>query len=277
MNIKRVYAAYFSPTGGTKAYVKAIAAALSEDYEEIDLTRPQVREEGKSFEEGDLVILGAPVYAGRLPHLPGGIFECLKGNGAWAVLNVSYGNREFDDALLEEKEICEAQGFCPVAAGAWLAPHTFSGTIAQGRPDEEDLKKALEFAAQVKGLMEDHGDEEESGDTADQQPAAWTLKVPGNHPYKPLKTSAFCPQAGEDCTACGLCAKVCPTGAIDKEHPSQTDPEKCIACHACLKNCPVHARKVDLPAFEETVKRLEGNLLARRKEPETFLGSRTKA
>ncbi len=262
MTIKHVYAVFFSPTGGTRAYVKAIAKALDEHYREVDLTRPKVREEGKTFEKGDLVILGAPVYAGRLPRIPGGIFERLAGNGAWAVLNVSYGNREFDDALLEEKEICEAQGFCPVAAAGWIAPHTFSGKIAEGRPDEEDLKKALEFARQIKDLL------------AKGEDGPWKLEVPGNHPYKPYKTISFCPQAKDGCTGCGTCARVCPTGAIDPAHPDQTDPALCIACHACIKQCPVHARRVEAPAFEETVKRLEGLLLDRRKEAETFLGTR---
>lgn len=103
-----------------------------------------------SLAREDLVILGAPVYAGRLPQLEGGIFERLRGDGTPAVFNVSYGNRAFEDALLEEQDICQAHGFHGIAAGAWIAPHTFSGRIGFGRPDGADLEKVREFAAGVR-------------------------------------------------------------------------------------------------------------------------------
>ena len=125
----KVYGVYFSPTGGTRAYVTALAGVLSCEAEEIDLTAREERARDHVFGPEDLVILGAPVYAGRLPQLEGGIFECLRGDGTPAVFNVSYGNRAFEDALLEEQDICQAHGFHGIAAGAWIAPHTFSGRM----------------------------------------------------------------------------------------------------------------------------------------------------
>lgn len=129
----KVYGVYFSPTGGTRAYVTALAGLLSCEAEEIDLTAREERARDHVFGPEDLVILGAPVYAGRLPQLEGGIFERLRGDGTPAVFNVSYGNRAFEDALLEEQDICQAHGFHGIAAGAWIAPHTFSGRIGSGR------------------------------------------------------------------------------------------------------------------------------------------------
>ena len=67
---------------------------------------------------------------------------------------MSYGNRAFEDALLEEQDICQAHGFHGIAAGAWIAPHTFSGRIGAGRPDGADLEKVREFAAGVRALLE---------------------------------------------------------------------------------------------------------------------------
>lgn len=146
----KVYGVYFSPTGGTRAYVTALAGLLSCEAEEIDLTAREERARDHVFGPEDLVILGAPVYAGRLPQLEGGIFERLRGDGTPAVFNVSYGNRAFEDALLEEQDICQAHGFHGIAAGAWIAPHTFSGRIGAGRPDGADLEKVREFAAGVR-------------------------------------------------------------------------------------------------------------------------------
>ena len=43
-----------------------------------------------------------------------------------------YGNRLIDDALAELSDLCAARGFRPLAAGAFVAPHTFSAKVAMG-------------------------------------------------------------------------------------------------------------------------------------------------
>ena len=52
------------------------------------------------------------------------------------------------------------------------------------------------------------------------------------------------PVNGSGCTGCGLCAGLCPSGAISKENPSVTDPEKCILCLRCTTICPQQARSL---------------------------------
>ncbi len=42
----------------------------------------------------------------------------------------------------------------------------------------------------------------------------------------------------EECTACGLCYEVCPTGAISVNGFAQIDSSKCTACLACVNQCP---------------------------------------
>lgn len=162
-----------------------------------------------SLAREDLVILGAPVYAGRLPQLEGGIFERLRGDGTPAVFNVSYGNRAFEDALLEEQDICQAHGFHGIAAGAWIAPHTFSGRIGAGRPDGADLEKVREFAAGVRALLE--------------RPDWRTcrLTVPGDRPYRPGQAGGGAPRGGRELHPMhGVCVPV-PGGS----HPSGIPPE----------------------------------------------------
>ena len=159
MEIRKVTALYFSPTGGTAAYAEAVASALA---------GPEAREKEYRFGGDELVIIGAPVYAGRLPPVKG-LLTNLHGCRTPAVYLVSYGNRAFDDALLEEKELCDARGFIGIAASAWIAPHTFSAKIGAGRPDEADRAKIRAFAEKVRDIL--RGELREA-----------SVSVPGGHP-----------------------------------------------------------------------------------------------
>ena len=250
MDIQQVYAVYFSPTHGTRSYVEGIARRLSADYQVIDLTLPEARNREYHFSQTDLVIFGAPVYGGRLPLVEGGIFNRVYGRNTPAIFTVSYGNREFDDALLEVQQVCRFNGFVGIAASAWIAPHTFSRRIAAGRPDAADQAELDRFAHRVKQLLQ--------GELPDKE----ALAVP--------QKAVFHPEGTEGCRGCGACAAVCPTGAISLQSPRETRGDRCINCLACVAACPNQARQVLHPAYPAVQAKLEENLLAVRKEPACF-------
>ncbi len=257
MIINRVIGVCFSPTGGTKKYVAAIAQRLGAAYQLIDLTPPHNRGKEYAFTETDLVIFGAPVYYGRLPQVEGGIFTGLQGRNTPAVFNVTYGNGQYGDALLEEKELLEAQGFVGLAAGAWIAPHSFSEKIAANRPDNGDLEAIADFAKNLLALL--------NGGLP-----RGSLDLPGNYPYKTYNALSFYPLGNDKCVDCRTCVKVCPTGAIADSDPTRTDSGKCILCLACVKECPWEAREIADPAFADVCRQLESKLLVAPQKAATF-------
>ena len=152
--MKNVTAIYFSPTGGTKSYVRAVARGIADDFREIDLTNRETRAKEHLFSPDEIAVIGVPVYYGRIPQLPDELLRGLTASHTPAVFVVVYGNREFDDALLELSDLCEKQGFYGAAACAFVAQHTFSPKIAAGRPNEEDLTIAEAFGREIREFME---------------------------------------------------------------------------------------------------------------------------
>jgi ferredoxin len=45
-----------------------------------------------------------------------------------------------------------------------------------------------------------------------------------------------------ECTTCGACKEVCPTGAISEgDEQYSIDPDTCVDCGLCEPECPVEA------------------------------------
>ena len=183
--------------------------------------------------------------------------SALKGHGQSAVAVAVYGNRAFDDALLELKDALEANGFQVVAAGAFVAEHSIARSIATGRPDAHDLEVAGKFGADI--MQKLTGEDLTS------------IQVPGDPAYREKASGSLPhPVAGEICVGCGTCAKSCPVGAIPLEASAETDGSKCINCMRCISVCPTNARS--LP--EAVLSAVEGMLqkaASEPKQPEIFL------
>lgn len=269
-NIKLLY---FSATGTTKRIVGEIGNAIGKSIAEtrqpqnLDFTLPKKRREIPIFSDKDIVVVGVPVYAGRIPNVLLKYLNSIKGQGAIAIPIVVYGNRNYDDALIELKDLLEVADFKVIAAGAFIGEHSFSNTLAKGRPDLKDLIKAKEFAEKI-GLKLEKDYEIKP------------LLVRGNKDYSnyyaPLgqdgKTKDIrkvVPKTKDFCIDCKLCAEICPMGSINYDDVSQIIGI-CIKCGACVKKCPVGAKYFDDPDFLFHKKDLEDTFKERR-EPELFL------
>jgi len=265
MKINAVKLIYFSPTRTTRKVLEAIAAGINaESVEHLDLTPPAA---GKGAEavHADLAILGVPVYAGRVPQTAAYRISRLKAENVPAVIVALYGNRAFEDALVELRDLAEGAGFKPMAAAAFIGEHSFSSEktpIARHRPDEKDLMEADAFGRRIGNKLD------EARNIAGLLP----LSVPGNRPYKErhlMPTGSPTTEAAL-CTLCGSCAEACPVDAVSIGDTVETDALRCIYCCACIKICPTGARVMTVPKINEIAEKLS-EVCAVRKTPEYFI------
>ncbi|NLW78947.1 MAG: 4Fe-4S binding protein [Ruminococcaceae bacterium] len=275
MKFQKVWVCFFSATGTTRKIAETMARRLAQQggvpFGAVDFTTPAHRQTPPAFSEGDLVVVGTPVYAGRVPNLILPFVAAIQGNGAMAVPLVVYGNRAYDDALMELRNTLEAGGFRTVAGAAFIGEHSFGRALAAGRPDESDLAMATRFAGQVFSKVE--GIENFDNHSP--------VFVRGNNPVGPyfrptgpqgqaIDIRKVKPQTAETCNRCLWCVQHCPMGAIDPEDPRQT-PGICIKCNACVKGCPQQAKAFDDPNYLFHKDDITARYSAPRKEPECFL------
>ncbi len=243
----------FSPAGTTKRIADIICAGIDSDYTSIDLSK-KVSE--TVIESGKTVVAAVPVFGGRMPSIAKERIQALSFKGNPAIAVVVYGNRAYDDALLELKDTLTECGCKVIAAAAFVGQHSMLNNIAAGRPNAQDLETASHFSDLVQNKLA-------SEDIAE-------VIVPGNPDYKnKTPKNGMAPKANKNCTACGLCAENCPVHAIPKSNPATTE-KSCIGCMRCVAVCPKQARCLSAP-----VRFIAGLALSSAKktvkEPELFL------
>lgn len=231
-----IYEITFSPTGGTQkvadTFTKAFTNIIGKESGNLNLLDSQVKWETIFFTSEDFCIVAVPSFGGRVPTVAISRLRQMKGGGAKAVLIAVYGNRAYNDTLLELQETLTEAGFSCVAALAAVAEHSIMHQFATGRPDAKDCREIATFATQV-------------GEKIARGTISENLALPGNRPYQSYGGVPIKPKAGKSCKKCSICAIKCPVGAISVADPSQTDTAICISCMGCIAVCPTKARSVN--------------------------------
>ena len=257
---------YYSPTGTSQKIVKEIGLNLKPNLiSEFNITELQ-EAYTPVINDNSLTIIGVPVYGGRVPINAIELLKKFHSNNSLAVIVVVYGNRAFEDSLLELNEIVTNCGFNVIAGAAFIGEHSYSTVdkpIALERPDALDLIKCSNFSS----IIQDKLNGLKQGNKIPK------IDIPGNYPYKERNQllANIYPDVDNDlCTLCGICVDACPTGAITIEETIITNGALCTCCSACIKSCPNDARFFDNPLINGIQEKLFSNC-SDRKEPEYFI------
>ena len=252
MNVHQII---FSPTGGTRRVSEILCHGRGAENVVTDLCIKAADIRLPDIHEDDLAVIAMPVFAGRVPALAVERLRMVSPHGAKCVVVAVFGNRAYDDALLEMQDVASEMGFRVIAAVAAVAEHSIIRKYGKGRPDADDEQTLRQFAADImsKAKRDD----------------STMPQVPGNHPYK-KGGKVLQPKGRRGCNRCGVCAKHCPVDAIPLTDPKKVDASKCISCMKCVSVCPTGSRKIGAVMNFLATQALK-NVCATRKGNELYL------
>ena len=242
----------FSPTGNSDKIMSWFLTNFNNFHYEktgrrlinevVDLCEYEVRSQLGFKREflNECVVFALPVYAGRVPNILLKSLSALKGNNTPAVILMTFGNRDFDDAPKELAILLERNGFSIMGIGVVVASHAFSDTITPNHPTQKDEILMRILAETVVNRCNDG------------QPGLMLDQIPGEDPprpyYRPKDIDGgdyafrkIMPETLNTCIQCGICAKKCPMQSISYENFS-TIVGVCIKCCRCVKRCPENAK-----------------------------------
>ena len=265
----KIQCIYYSASRTTQKILDKVAEGTGmKILPQIDLTNPTTREAFDGKMDGDLILVGTPVYEGSVPFIAMEPLLKLEGEGKWVAPIGVYGNRSAEDYVSELSGLLRERGFKIIAGAEFVAEHSYAhqeAPAASGRPDKADLDVAYSLGEKIAEKMADPVEAD-----IESKPLKFgdNYKDRANWVGERLKKMIMGPvYEAEKCIQCNKCMDVCPVEAVDASNYA-TDEDACIKCMACVKSCPTGAKTVKFPP---QVAQFMNSWGQDRKEPTLFL------
>lgn len=127
----KLYNIVFSPTGGTQKAATVLTDALEGEATRVDLTDSKQNFPAVQLTQEDVAVISVPSYGGRVPAVAVERLTRLNGQGVRAILVCVYGNRAYEDTLVELEDAAKQAGFRVIAAVAAIAEHSIGPAVCR--------------------------------------------------------------------------------------------------------------------------------------------------
>ena len=139
----------FSPTGGTQKVADIITSDGGSLLKRSICQIPGPTLDPFSYNKMDIALIAVPSFGGRVPAPAVQRLEAIQACQAMGVIVCVYGNRAYEDTLIELNDAAQKSGFGVVAGIAAIAEHSIMHQYAEGRPDEQDSHSLRDFAKKI--------------------------------------------------------------------------------------------------------------------------------
>ena len=252
LNFEKISKVFFSPHGTTEKIVNEVSKNFPQDCENYDLLS---FDSEKNF-NNELVIIGVPVFDGRIPKLARQRLSNIKGNNTKAIVVLNYGNIDYGNALLELCELLKENNFNIVGVATCVSQHSQFPKLGENRPDLKDLEKINKFSKDIYDKLENNTENE--------------IFVKGYKPYPNYVKPSFNVNCDDKlCTECMDCVYTCPEEAIIDATPTLTNLDDCSRCSTCINVCSQNARYFSGDEYQKAMENAVMNNFER-SEPEFY-------
>lgn len=226
---------YFTATGNSLYAAEYLGDEL--------VSIPQVYRNENQVYEADRIGIVCPVYGHEVPPMVRDFMKKAEFHTDYFYMVLTYGNRHGGAAELAQ-ELCEECGIEPsyinilLMADNWLPGFNMNEQSKLDKKVEEHLQKIREDIDSRKIGISEVTDADRA---AHEQFLANQAKLPADLWQHLIRV-------GEDCTGCGICTEVCPSGSLRMENGRAVHiAGNCQACLACVHNCPAKVMGLNIP------------------------------
>ena len=228
---------YFSGTGNSRYAAQRIADTLDDQL--LSMNDRIKAGDASPVKTDERLVIVTPTYAWRIPRLVEDWLRRTEFPGAKRVWFVMTCGGEIGNAAKYNHALCREKQLADMGTAQIVMPENYIAMFNAPQAEE---------ARQIVAKAEPDIDRAASAIAAGQAFPARRNNLSGRFmsgPVNPIfytvfvKAKAFA--AGDACTGCGQCARLCPTNNITIQNGRPVWGGSCTHCMACICRCPAEA------------------------------------